>query len=570
MRQLTLRSGLLLVVVASMLPIGVITVTQALNVLDYNRTLIGNRLATSALATAARERDPLIIAERAQLAVSRNVAVRSMGPGCREALVESLADSPALVNFARVDADGRVRCSALPAPALVSFAAADWWKRAASTKGYTLSSAVKSPISGKQVLFGTRPLLKPDGAFDGAVVVSMDVEWLHKALTDEKLSQHAVVAIVGPGGQEMMIGNPARLPRFDLGLPTGEVVEAKAPDGREWLYSSASLYERELYIVYAEPRDALMAVVVSQARVSLILPFIALFLTSLAIWIGTNRLVVRWLDKLGVLAGQFSKGEYRNDPGGFVTAPREIAQLSAELHTMGNAIETRDVALHAAIDAKTALTSEVHHRVKNNLQIVSSLLNLQAGRITDPAAREALTQTRARIGALAQIHRLLYEKAHDSEMVDLSHLLNDLCTQLRSLHHHQLGIDLRCEAEKHLLRASLAVPLSLFAVEAITNGFRHAFPHGRSGTIMVRSGTSEGQDFLQISDDGVGFDPQAEAKSMGHQLMGAFAEQLNGSFSIARGERGGSVISLVYPLSAASGPQFETGTPEGTPIPIMA
>ena len=91
------------------------------------------------------------------------------------------------------------------------------------------------------------------------------------------------------------------------------------------------------------------------------------------------------------------------------------------------------MALHAAIDAKTALTSEVHHRVKNNLQIVSSLLNLQAGRITDPAAREALTQTRARIGALAQIHRLLYEKAHDSEMVDLSHLLNDLCTQLRSL-----------------------------------------------------------------------------------------------------------------------------------------
>ena len=120
-RQLTLRSGLLLVVVASMLPIGFITVTQALNVLDYNRTLIGNRLATSALATAARERDPLIIAERAQMAVSRNEAVRSMGPGCHEALVESLADSPALVNFARLDADGRVRCSALPAPPLLSF-----------------------------------------------------------------------------------------------------------------------------------------------------------------------------------------------------------------------------------------------------------------------------------------------------------------------------------------------------------------------------------------------------------------------------------------------------------------
>ena len=151
-------------------------------------------------------------------------------------------------------------------------------------------------------------------------------------------------------------------------------------------------------------------------------------------------------------------------------------------------------------------------------------------------------------------------------MVDLSRLLNDLCTQLRSLHRHQWGIDLRCEAEKHLLRASLAVPLSLFAVEAVTNGFRHAYPNGHSGTITVRSGTSQGQDFLQISDDGVGFDPQAEAKSMGHQLMSAFAEQLNGSFSIAPGELGGSVISLVYPLNAASGPQAETGAP----VPIVA
>jgi two-component sensor histidine kinase len=287
-------------------------------------------------------------------------------------------------------------------------------------------------------------------------------------------------------------------------------------------------------------------------RVSLILPLIALILTSLAIWIGTNRLVIRWLDRLSALAAQFAKGEYRNDPGTFDKAPYEIAHLSTELHNMGRAIESRDHELHAALDAKTALTSEVHHRVKNNLQIVSSLLSLQASRITDPAAREALAQTRARIGALAQIHRLLYEESHDSDVVDLSRLLNDLCTQLRSLHRHQSGISLQCIAQKHVLLASLAVPLSLFAVEAITNGFRHAFPTGRSGAIMVRSGVSEDRGYLIISDDGVGFDTEGVSQSMGHQLMSAFAEQLDGSFSTARVEPSGSVINLTYPLGSAS------------------
>jgi two-component sensor histidine kinase len=551
-RQLTLRSGLLLVVAASMLPISVITVIEAFNVLNYNRTLIGNRLATSALATAGRVADPLIIAERSQLALSRIDAVRSMGPACNDVLIEGLADSPVLVNFLRLDATGRVRCSALHLDARLSFANSAWWQRGIKSQNFTLSPPLISPVSKRRVLFGMRPLTKPDGTFDGALIVAVSADWLEQTLATEKLSQHATVAVVGPNGRELLIDHTSLLPQFDMSLATGQALEAKSKDGKTWLYAVAPLYKQELFIVYAEPRNALMAIVVQQMRVSLILPLIALILTSLAIWIGTNRLVIRWLDRLSALAAQFAKGEYRNDPGTFDKAPYEIAHLSTELHNMGRAIESRDHELHAALDAKTALTSEVHHRVKNNLQIVSSLLSLQASRITDPAAREALAQTRARIGALAQIHRLLYEESHDSDVVDLSRLLNDLCTQLRSLHRHQSGISLQCIAQKHVLLASLAVPLSLFAVEAITNGFRHAFPTGRSGAIMVRSGVSEDRGYLIISDDGVGFDTEGVSQSMGHQLMSAFAEQLDGSFSTAQGETGGSVINLTYPLGSAS------------------
>jgi two-component sensor histidine kinase len=547
-----LRSGLLLVVFLSLLPIALVSVFQALNVLEYNRKLIGNRLATSALATVIRERDPLIIAERALRAASRNQAVRTGGPGCHEAFAESLADSPALVNFVRLDAQGRGTCSALPVPLGVSFASSDWFKRALRSDGYTISAPTNSPVSGKNVLFGALPMRSLDRSLSGLIVVSVEAQWLQKALDNEKLSQAAVVAIVGPDGQRRMVNSETSLPRFDVNLAAGEVVETAAPDGKKWLYAVAPLSGRELYVVYAQPSDTLMAVAVTQAKVALILPVLAMVLISLAIWIGADRLIVRWLAKLNLLAGQFAQGQYQNEPGSFKTAPREIVLLSTGLHAMGKAIATRDAALRTALEVKTALTSEVHHRVKNNLQIVSSLLTLQAGQITDKAAKEALTQARARIGALAQIHRLLYEEEHDGDFVDVPRLLADLCANLRSLHRHQLGIDLHCEATPQQLPASLAVPLSLFMVEVITNCYHHAFPGKRSGLITVRSAVENGRGLLTIRDNGIGFDSQAVTSSMGQQLMSAFAGQLGGSCDIAPAEGGGALVTLDYKLTSPS------------------
>lgn len=178
---------------------------------------------------------------------------------------------------------------------------------------------------------------------------------------------------------------------------------------------SLRFYEQELYVVFAAPTKNLMATAVQQVRINLVLPIAALLMASLAIWVGTNRLVLRWLKSLGLLADQFAKGDFSGEADRFALAPRELSLLSTHLHSMARNIESRDQELQAALDAKTALTHDIHHRVKNNLQIVSSLLTLQAGKISDPAGREALSQTRARIGALAQIHRLLYEESHDSD-----------------------------------------------------------------------------------------------------------------------------------------------------------
>ena len=548
MRPITLRSGLILVVIATLLPIGTLSVVQALASLNYSRLLIGNQLIASALATAGRERDPLIIAQHTLVTLSDSEAVRAMGPGCRDGLKAGLLGNPSLTNFARSDATGQARCSVLPFKAPLSFADDAWWQRGIKQKGFSISSPIVGPISKRNVLIGMLPLWKADGSNDGAITVAINLAWLQKSLGRASKSEEATIAVTDAEGQIILINGDAKLPKLKTAPAVGQIAEAASEDGTIWMYSAAPLYDNALYIVYAEPRAVVMATSLAQVKINLILPILAILLASLALWLGTIAIVIKWLTSLRQLTAQFASGDYRGDPNGFATAPREIAQLSDELHGMARTIQMRSGDLQNALDAKTTLTLEIHHRVKNNLQIVSSLLNLQARRIEDPAARAALSQTRARIGALAQIHRLLYEDSNgdDKGDVDIGRLLTDLCVQLRALHRHQSNVDLVCEATRCLLPVDNAVPLSLFTVEAITNCFCHAFPDGREGFIRLSFVLNDGEALLVIADDGIGYRASDESHSMGRQLMEAFAHQLGALLSVESGDGSGTIVRLAY------------------------
>jgi two-component sensor histidine kinase len=518
--------------------------------LNYSRTLIGNSLVTSALATVARERDPLVISKQVLSTLSKDQSVLSGDAGCSAALKAGLGNVAAFLNIARSDAVGRVQCSVLPFDPTISFAKDAWWQRGIKAQGFTVSAPVYGPITKRRILVGMQPIQAKDGTNDGAVTVAIDASWLERSMAESELGADAAVAIVDKQGAVVVTSDKRQLPQFNVALGDAKVAEAKALDGVAWMYAVAPLYDHELYVVYAEPSEHLMAIAVKQVRISLLLPIAAILIACLAIWFGTTHLVLRWLESLRTLASQFAKGDFAGNAEKYKRAPRELGLLSADLHSMAQAIETRDHELQAALDAKTALTHDIHHRVKNNLQIVSSLLNLQAGKISDPAAREALNQTRARIGGLAQIHRLLYEESHDSDHgnVNIASLLNALCVQLRALHRGQSNVHLVCEAASQTVPINNAVPLTLLAVEAVTNAFRHGFPSGQNGKIIVQFVVIDGQATLSVSDDGSGFDTTQKTASMGGQLMEAFAQQLGGVLSVISTPGNGTVIKLVYPL----------------------
>ena len=107
---------------------------------------------------------------------------------------------------------------------------------------------------------------------------------------------------------------------------------AKGIDGTEWMYTFHRLYSSELFVVYAEPRAQVMGTAVSQVRASIFLPLVSILLASLAIWIGTNRLVLIWFRDLRNVAGRLASGDFTGDRARFKNAPEEIASLSTDLH----------------------------------------------------------------------------------------------------------------------------------------------------------------------------------------------------------------------------------------------
>jgi two-component sensor histidine kinase len=191
---------------------------------------------------------------------------------------------------------------------------------------------------------------------------------------------------------------------------------------------------------------------------------------------------------------------------------------------------------------------EIHHRVKNNLQVISSLLNMQQRALSDPAARAAMSDTRQRITALALIYRALYQ-GPDLKRVDLRAFLEELTAQLiaaDALHGGAIETELHVDAL--IIDPDRLAPLALFAVEAITNAQKHAFG-GRGGRLTLDFTVERDEATLRISDDGHPPDSALSASGVGRTLMTAFARQLRGRTDLSRNASGGVTARLVFPVA---------------------
>lgn len=221
------------------------------------------------------------------------------------------------------------------------------------------------------------------------------------------------------------------------------------------------------------------------------------------------------------------------------------AALKRANETLENQVSERTAALSFALEQKTALLHEVDHRVKNNLQVISSLMLLKARRTPPGEAREAIDAMAQRIGALSTAHRMLYS-AGDLVRFDFREFTADFLADLA------LGVEGRVSVESEIeamaISAAMAAPLALVMHELATNAVRHAFPGDRSGQICVSAKRGETGMVLSIEDDGAGLEAgDPNPAGFGRVLVEMMVRQLRGTLRyIDRGP--GTRVEITIPL----------------------
>jgi len=218
------------------------------------------------------------------------------------------------------------------------------------------------------------------------------------------------------------------------------------------------------------------------------------------------------------------------------------------------ALKTQESRLRASLREKEALLKEIHHRVKNNLQVISSLLHMQAMNTQDPYTHDVLRESQARVKSMALVHERLYQST-DFGGIDFVDFFPSMTKELLRAYGRS-DIKLAIDIEPVYLGIDDAIPLGLVASELVSNSLKHAFPEGRSGEIAISlRDLNDGNVRLEVSDNGVGLPPGTDTRvlhSMGMTLIHGLVEQLEGAVVLEQDQRTRFIVT--FPLSGRKQP----------------
>lgn len=236
----------------------------------------------------------------------------------------------------------------------------------------------------------------------------------------------------------------------------------------------------------------------------------------------------------------------------YLAEPLSPEELIANVNAL---LRLRDAEIQKeqALQQKELLFRELNHRVKNNLQLISSLLSIQSRRIADPAAREEFRTAQQRVRAIASLHSRLYQSADGIDSVEMHHYLRELVDQLRSLllaERRDVRLGFNCQ--ELTVDVDRATSIGLIVNELVTNAAKHAFARG-GGTVAVDLVVDGGRCTLCVADDGIGRTPSGgEANGVGLRLVNLLVGQIDGSVREASGP--GLRVTVEFPLQRQSTP----------------
>lgn len=499
----------------------------------------------------AAERSAVAARARLEGASTLLQALRFEGssPFCEERLGALLERLDGYATLVRYSANGKVVCSAGDLYG-VDVTERAWFIRLRAGSDWVVSRAQRDFPA---LVTGLR-IERPMGRFDGAMAAVIPLESLQPDTRDPALPEGSEAALVDRDGQILVATDPAafnmepggRLADWFADMRAGDdrVLEARDGDGERRAYAGSAMSGQDVYVLLAAPSPGLLSWARLNPIGSILLPFATWLIVFVAVILVAERVVIRWLAYLERVAALYARGRFTVRPVAAMNAPTEIRVLAETLDSLAEAVSIRDQSLLDSLAEKDVLMREIHHRVKNNLQIISSLLSLQQRALSDDAARAALGDTRQRISALALIYRTLYQ-SDDIRHADARVFLNDLVGQLvASEAGRGPAVSSRVEADSLVMDPDKLAPMALWLVEAVSNALKHALA-ARGGSLVVRFKVDGETSVLEVEDDGPGLS-ESDPVGVGRTLMTAFAKQLRGTTEVLAAHPTGTVVRMTF------------------------
>lgn len=474
---------------------------------------------------------------------------------CSEVYNKLLPSMPALSSIIRYDADGVALCAS-NRDAGFTMSDMDWNRKLQHEVPTLRTEAFFGQATEDWVFAIFSRVNKADGSFDGSVALGLRSRSLASFASASVLSDDVEVAIADGDGR---VFGSTRFSQIDqkwvaeaAETRTAKMFVLRRKDAAPMDVVIRPVGPANVFAVISRESPGFWSEFTLQPVSSFGLPLLAFSIALLAVWLAIDSLVLRWLSRLIRIARVYGAGRYAFRAGDAMSsAPAEISELADAMEDMAADIDQRDSDLKSAIRVRDAAVKEIHHRVKNNLQIVTSFLNLQGRQLQDPEARQAIAAARHRIDALAIVHQTLYQ--HERlELVSMqpflegliNHLAEALGTDARNIRISQTYDDLERVADD-------AIPFALFLVEAVTNATKYAFNENEGGMISITlEEDNAGGITLKVMDDGVGFEPGGGARvGLGSKLMKAFSRQLRAELKIDSAPGEGTCITLFMPGS---------------------
>jgi two-component sensor histidine kinase len=548
----TIRVRLTAALAAALLPVLILGAVQS--TLAFRRE--GEARRESLAAAAERSASTARARMEAADILLETLAPSSLGFQCVQRLTDITKRIPGYSNLIRFDRAGRVACAADSVPQDSGRGGRAWFQALQKGDNLVITRDPGAIYARQPALLTAVRATTPDGTFDGALVAVISLQSLAPRLDERALPANSEVALADSDGRYI---NFTDAPAFH-DLPPHWQAEADSHGSLVWyghdrrgerrVFSAAPLVGNDLYVILSAKSDGLFTWNQLNPLTGLAYPLLTFALALLAVMVATERVVIRWIAYLQRIAALYARGRLSVRPIQAEQAPPEIRDLAETLEDMADAIVGRDASLRDNLAQKDALMREIHHRVKNNLQVISSLLNMQQRALSDPAARAAMSDTRQRITALALIYRALYQ-GPDLKRVDLRSFLEELTAQLIAADGlHGAAVETELHVDALIIDPDRLAPLALFAVEAITNAQKHAFA-GRGGRLTLNFTVDGDEATLQISDDGQAGEQALSTSGVGRTLMTAFARQLRGRSDLTRNAGGGITARLIFPTASA-------------------